>query len=404
MSKVQIKIKERLRSFLPPTSRAFDNQMQSLSREQRKQFRLLQKDISQINNKVADADIVKRSEAMMQATANKLADQNSNLIEVISNTTNEIRLLKNDITTLNRKIANLESIIRMDVAFKDYEYYKNLKPCDYARALADWYEKRTDSKLDLTNPKTYNEKIQWMKLYDRTPIKTKLADKYEVREWVSDHIGDEYLIPLLGVWNSFDEINFDELPDQFVLKCTHGSSWNMVVTDKSALDYSLAKSNFDRWLSMNFAFYAGFELQYKDIQPRIVAEQYLENDGTNLNDTKFWCFNSKPEYVQCVADRSTGPRDAFFDPSWNRLPFITTHKRNPEEVPKPENLDKMLHIAEDLSQGFHFVRVDLYALNSGEIKFGEMTFTPTSGVCKWDPPEYNLIVGQRITLPNRSAI
>ena len=165
---------------------------------------------------------------------------------------------------------------------KDYDYYRSLDPSQYEEELKDWYKRRTKKELDLENPKTFNEKIQWLKLYDSTPIKTKLADKYLVREWVKEKIGEEYLVPLLGVWDKFDDIDFDKLPDKFVLKCNHGCGWNLIVTDKSKIDKVEAKKKFDKWMNTNFAFCNGLELHYKNIQPKIIAEEYLENNGGDL--------------------------------------------------------------------------------------------------------------------------
>lgn len=185
-----------------------------------------------------------------------------------------------------------------------YLYYKGLHPDQYASALADWYYDIHDWKrLDLENPKTYNEKMQWLKLYDSIPMKTRLADKYLVREWVIEKIGEEYLVTLLGVWDNFDEIDFDKLPDKFALKANHGCDWNIIVTDKSKFDKEDARRKFKSWLGINFAFRNGLELHYLNIPPKIIAEEYLED--INLYDYKFMCFNGEVKFLWVVSDRST---------------------------------------------------------------------------------------------------
>jgi lipopolysaccharide biosynthesis glycosyltransferase len=205
---------------------------------------------------------------------------------------------------------------------KDYNYYKNLDPKRYAKELKEWYKKRTGKKLNLKHPKSFNEKIQWMKLFDSTPLKTKLADKYLVRDWVKEKIGEKYLIPLLGVWDDFDDIDFDKLPDKFVLKANHGCGWNIIVEDKNDFDIVESKKKFDSWLNTNFAFKAGFEMHYQNIKPKIIAEQFIQNEDNDLYDYKVWCFNGKPEYIMFLAERQKGLKMAFYDTSWNRLPFV----------------------------------------------------------------------------------
>ena len=305
----------------------------------------------------------------------------------------------NKIINIEKKIWRVEGNIRLIADHKEYEYYKNLKPVEYRCALEELYEKRIGAKPNIYDPQTYNEKIQWLKLYDSTALKTTLSDKLDVRSWVKDKIGEEYLTPLLGVWEHYSEIDFNALPERFALKCTHGYAWNLIVKDKSALDHKSAESDFERWLNTNFAFVAGLELQYRDIPPRIIAEEYLENSDADLYDYKIWCFNGEPEYIQFISNRNMGLKMAFFDLDWNLLPFVYSYPQNKEPIPKPACLGEMLRLAKALCQGFSHVRVDFYVLNDGSIRFGEMTFTSASGMCKWDPPEYDLILGQKITLP-----
>lgn len=280
-----------------------------------------------------------------------------------------------------------------------YFHFKHLAPDEYPRALADWYRLKTGETLDLAHPRTFNEKIQWLKLYDATPLKTRLADKYRARDYVREKIGDRHLIPLLGVWDRFDDIDFDSLPDRFALKANHGSGWNVIVRDKTTFDRAAAKRQFDEWLRLDFAFCKGLELDYKGIPPKIVAEAYIENAGGQLYDYKVWCFGGKARYVMFLADRNAGLKMVYHDLAWVPQPFVYSYPRYDKPVPRPPNLDELLSLAERLAEGFPFVRVDFYRLDDGSLKFGEMTFTPYSGVCKWSPPEWNLRLGEMIPLP-----
>ena len=286
------------------------------------------------------------------------------------------------------------------------EYYENCKQKwrgKYAKDLVKWYENVTHKKLNLDNPQTFNEKIQWMKLYDSTPIKTRLADKYLVRDWVKEKIGEEYLVPLLGVYDRFEDIDFDKLPNKFVIKCNHGSGFNIIVKDKTQLDMVEVKSKLAKWMVENFAFHAGCELHYKNIQPKIIIEEYMENNSGDLYDYKFWCFDGKVEYIQFLSERNLGGlKMAFYDREWNKQNFVYSHPLDSKDMPRPENLDKMISLAEKLSKGFNHVRVDFYKLDDGRIVFGEMTFTSASGICKWNHEQINQFFGRKITLPERA--
>ena len=287
---------------------------------------------------------------------------------------------------------------------RDYNYYNMLPPEKYEDELKVWFKKVTGDELNLNQPLTYNAKIQWLKLYDSTPLKTKLADKYLVRNWVEEKIGAQYLIPLLGVWDKFDDIDFDKLPNSFVLKANHGCGWNIIVKDKSKFDIEDARKKFNTWMSTNFAFKFGLELQYLNIAPKIIAEQYLENGANDLYDYKVFCFNGKAESIMFLSERKQGLKMAFYDLNWNKLPFVYTYPRNEAEVPKPQNLELLIKLSEKLAEGFAHVRVDFYILNDGSLKFGEMTFTSASGSCKWNPPEQDRIYGDLIKLPPKSPI
>ena len=279
---------------------------------------------------------------------------------------------------------------------------RNRNEKDFPKILKQWYKKRTGKNLNLENPKTFNEKIQWLKLYDNSPLKTKLADKYLVREWIEEQIGSKYLIPLLGVWNNFDEIDFDKLPEKFVLKANHGSHWNIIVKDKSKLDKSKAKKKFDKWMARDYAFKAGLELQYRGIKPKIIAEKFIEDTNGELNDYKIMCFNGEPKFVWVDCGRYSNHTKNIYDLDWNLQPFKMTYPISKTPIARPENLDKMIELAKILCKDFAFVRVDFYNVD-GKIYFGEMTFTSMSGTDKFEPEKYDLELGNMLTLPEKKG-
>jgi len=282
---------------------------------------------------------------------------------------------------------------------KDYGFYYTLAKEQYEEELKLWYREKTGEVLDLENPQTFNEKIQWLKLYDSTPMKTLLADKLLVRDWVAEKIGEEYLIPLLHVYESFDDVNFDELPAQFALKPNHGSGYHCIVSDRSDFDPAKDRKKFERWMREDFAFKSGLELHYHGIQRRIVAEEYVHNHGKELYDYKVFCFEGKAESILFIYHRQGKLAVEFYDLKWNRLPFGFEDFLSEEGVAqKPDNLQQLIDLAEKLAEGFHFVRVDFYRLNDGQYKFSEMTFTPGSGVRKWSSEEIDRYYGSLIRL------
>lgn len=259
-----------------------------------------------------------------------------------------------------------------------------------------------DRKLNLKNPKTYNEKLQWLKLYDRKPEYTKIVDKYDVKAYVAEKIGPEYIIPTLGVWDRVEDIDFDALPDQFVLKCTHDSGGLVICKDKSKLDVEKAKRKLDKALHREF-YYLGREWPYKAVKPRILAETYMEDAKTKeLSDYKFFCFHGEAKAVRVDTERGTGDvKMDFFDKDRNHMPFYRNH-RNADVMPElPENYPEMLALAEKLSEGFYHMRVDLYSVN-GKIYFGEMTFFSANGMAPFYPDEWDIIFGEWIKLPIES--
>ena len=326
----------------------------------------------------------------------KIDKQENNIIKLetlLQNQNDCIKDLTKQINEHKNQLQNQERQHR-------YELCKYMHPDMYPVYLKDWYKKTTGETLNLENPQTFNEKIQWLKLYDSTPLKTRLADKYLVRDWVKEKIGEEYLIPLLGVWDNFDEIDFDKLPNQFVLKCNHGCGYNIIVNDKSKFNKEDARRKINNWMNEDFAFRCGLELHYSAIPRKIIAEKYIENSGNDLYDYKFWCFDGKVKYIQFLSERNTnGLKMAFYDKNWEKQDFVYSYPLDSKNIPRPDNLEIMVYLAEKLAEGFNHVRVDFYRLEDSKVYFGEMTFTSCSGVCKWIPATMDMEFGQLIELP-----
>lgn len=311
------------------------------------------------------------------------------------------RIIRSKIKAFRSKTASESGAIKTIRPNPRQERFMMMNPAQYVEELMDWYTVKTGDIFDLDHPISFNQKIQWLKIYDCQPIKTILADKYLAREWIADKIGAEYLIPLLGVWDDFDSIDFDSLPDKFVLKTNHGSGWNAVVTDKSQFDKVAYKQKFDKWMTSNFGFETGFELQYRDIEPKILAEQFLDNGDNELFDYRFFCFNGEPRSVWVdVGSGTQNHRRDLYDMSWQLMPILVNYPNLPERKPCPQNFELMKRLARTLSEGFALVRVDFYEVD-GKVYFGEMTFTPQSGIGRWDPPIANKIFGDMIELPER---
>ena len=283
---------------------------------------------------------------------------------------------------------------------------KNLKPERYPEVLSAAYQKLNGKPLDFNNPVGLRQKLEWIKIYDATPLKSRLADKYLVRNWVAEKIGEQYLIPLLGVWDDFDDIDFDTLPDQFVLKCNHSFGTNMIVRDKNSFDKRYAREKINAWLAIDLGAQPSLQLHYSRIEPKIIAEKFITDSGKNndINDYKFWCFNGHVEHIQVDKNRSTNHVQRFYSTDWKPLPLILgRHKPDNEIEEKPSKLDEMLKIAGTLSLGFSIVRVDLYHVND-KIYFGEMTFTPLAGHVSWNLEGIDEYLGSLLTLPSPTPL
>lgn len=249
------------------------------------------------------------------------------------------------------------------------------------RYLKKKYRLFMNKKLNLNDPKTFNEKLQWLKLYNRKPEMVMMADKYLAREYIAKELGEEYLIPLIGVWDDPNQIDFDALPEKFVLKCNHNSGLGMCICkDKTKLDISKTKNELKQGLEQDY-YLTGREWPYKDIPRKIIAEKFMEDETGGLVDYKFFCFDGYVDCVMVCLERHLGDtKFYFFDEMWNLKRLNIRGLNAPEgfTVRKPECMDKMFEIAKKLSKGHPFVRVDLYEC-SGAIYFGELTFYPDSG-------------------------
>ncbi|MCM1047898.1 MAG: glycosyl transferase [Clostridiales bacterium] len=256
-------------------------------------------------------------------------------------------------------------------------------------------------KLDISNPQTFNEKLQWLKIHDRNPLYTVLVDKYAVRKYIKEKLGEEYLIPLVGgPWKNANDINFDKLPDQFVLKCTHDSGGIIICRDKESLNRKAAVKKLNKALKKNF-YYGNREWVYKNVKRQIIAEKYMQNDlSDELIDYKLMCFNSQVKCSFTCTERrkSSGLKVTFFDTDWKRLPFERHYPASSEEIKKPKNYEEMIRIAENLSVGMSFVRIDFYEIH-GKIYFGEFTFYPGSGSEEFSPDSWDLELGNWIKIP-----
>ncbi|MDO9155208.1 MAG: ATP-grasp fold amidoligase family protein [Paludibacter sp.] len=254
-------------------------------------------------------------------------------------------------------------------------------------------------KLDILNPVTFNQKLQWLKLFDRKKIYTQMVDKYEAKKIVENVLGSEYVIPTLGVWDDFDDINFKLLPDKFVLKTTHDSGGVVICKDKTNFDIKNARKIINNSLKSNF-YYISREFPYKNVNPRIIAEQYVvDESGSELKDYKFFCFNGEPKLLFVASNRNIDTRFDFFDVNFNHLDIKKNGYINADKnILKPKNFEKMVDISRKLSKDIPHIRIDLYNIE-GQILFGEFTFTHWGGTMPFEPKEWDKILGDYLILP-----
>lgn len=307
-------------------------------------------------------------------------------------------------------MKNVLKIAAKYCADADYRFRANVKMGFYHNMPDETYLRKMFKAtmgypLDLEHPRTFNEKLQWLKLHDRKPIYTTMVDKYAVKDYVAGIIGEEYIIPTLGVWDSFDEIDFGSLPDQFVLKCTHDSGGLVVVKDKRKMDMNAAKKKISRSLKRNY-FYLGREWPYKDVKPRVIAEKYMEDSSTGeLRDYKFFCFGGVAKCYKVDFDRFIEHRANYFtmDGELMKLGEEVCPPNFERDIRPPDNIGKIKELAETLSESVPFLRADFYDAD-GKIYFGELTFFPASGFGEFIYESNDRLFGNWIKLPNWGGV
>ena len=305
--------------------------------------------------------------------------------------------------------------------FKYRKKFTNFLPpenVDYKKSIiAKQFANDAGYYPNFENPRSLNEKIQWLKLYYRDDLMTKCADKYAVREYIGKTAGEEFLTKLLGVYEKAEDIRFNKLPEKFVLKANNTSGADFFCRDKSKLNRKKVRARMKKWLDPKANhYYYSFEWVYKNIKPKIICEELIESlDGGNLKNYDFACFNGKAKFFYVTSeieeeckttgfiDRSSDVYLDLFDMDWNRLPFTKPNcRRSEKEIKKPENFSQMVELAEKLAKPFPFVRVDLHEASGGKILFGELTFYPANGLKPYTPEEWDYKLGEMLVLPRKN--
>ncbi len=270
------------------------------------------------------------------------------------------------------------------------------------------FKYKMHSPLDFNNPKTFNEKIQWLKIYDRKPLYTKLVDKYEVKSYVAEIIGPEHIVPTLGIWEKFDDIDFSKLPEQFVLKCTHDSGGLVICHDKKSFDLLSAQKKIEKCMKRNF-YWVTREWPYKNVKPRIIAEEYL-NDGEHLvpEDYKVYCINGEPKYIVVFHgryDENNRLSETVYNTEWNPQNISLDNHFEISDIvePRPVCLDEMLSMSRKLCKGFAQIRVDFYVIK-GKVYFGELTLYTAAGLQPMIPETLDQELGELVVLPDKKGI
>lgn len=295
---------------------------------------------------------------------------------------------------LKKIVKNNPFIFKAVMNVKNFISTKLVSDEEFAKKRYRYF---LEEELDLTNPQTFNEKIQWMKVRYRNNLYTQYADKYAVRDIVENKIGKQVLNDLYGVYDDPSDINLDTLPESFVLKATHGSGTNLLVKNKGDLDWQSTKKELSNFLIQNH-YYSSREWVYKDIPSKIIIEKYLEVDGRPPNDYKFFCFDGKPIMIQVDKDRFSTHKRNLYDLDWNKLDVKYEFDNSDEIDEKPAKLEEMIEYAEILSEGFPFIRIDFYEVGD-QVIFGEATFFPESGKGRFTPEEFNKELGSYLKLP-----
>ncbi len=295
-------------------------------------------------------------------------------------------LLTNPLEILNIIIYQYPKFIKSDKLFLSLRFYL---------IFGRW--------MNWNKPLSYSEKLQWLKVYNRNPLYTTLVDKHAVKEWVANKIGNQHIIPTIGLWDNVEDIDFDELPNQFVLKCTHDSGGLCICRDKTKLNILKVKANLSTAMNQNYYYY-GREWPYKKVKPQIIAEKYMTDEsGIELKDYKFFCFNGNPLYLFVATDRGKMNEEVkfdFYDINFNHLDLKNGHPNSKNVIKKPKGFDKMLELAKTLSTGMPHVRIDFYDID-GNIYFGEYTFYHHSGFMPFEPEEWDYKFGELIKLPSK---
>ena len=293
--------------------------------------------------------------------------------------------------------------IRANRSDYKYKFYKSVDEKDLEKEIEFWWDfGRKNEHLDINKPQSLSQKIQWLKLYDSTILKSHLTDKWLAKEYVKSLLGEQYIIKTLGVYKKFEDINFNKLPKQFVIKSTHGSGQIEIVRDKNLINKRELKEKINSWLETDYANRAGFELHYHNIYPRIIIEELVEGINNDLYDYKIMCFNGKPEFVWVDTDRFTSHKRTLFNLNWEQLSVKYQYEISKNKIPRPKQLKKLLHFSEILSKPFILSRCDFYILKNGNIKFGEITFTSGSGTDKFEPLTFDYDLGKKIILPEKT--
>lgn len=323
----------------------------------------------------------------------------------------KIRKIKDAFPNLKRKIKGSFFYYTLrDAIFK--KEIKNEKKIEFKYGTngiieytKKWYKQATGSELNLDSPSTLTEKQQWLKIFDRDPLKPVLSDKYKARKIIGEKIGENHLVPIIKIngidhFSNAKDIDFDKLPNQFVISCNHGSSMSFIVKDKSRLSKTRIKkikNTLNRWLKMDVAYISAFDFTYKGIEPCLVIFEYIENSEGDLPDYKFLCFNGTPKFLWIDTGRFANHKRTMLNLDFTQANFSYGLFPSDSKIQKPQNYDLMLKIVETLCQGFKFVRVDLYNVN-GIIYFGEMTFSSGGGTDMPNPPESNKMLGELLVL------
>lgn len=293
----------------------------------------------------------------------------------------------------------LKNPLKTTIFHLHYRHYLNwINDKTFLKLL---YKLETGKRLNLKNPQTFNEKLQWLKLYNRVPEYTTMVDKYEVKNYLANKIGDEYVIPCIGIYDSFDQINLDELPNQFVIKCTHNSAVLIFCKDKSNFNLENYKEKIEKTLKSNY-FYRGREWPYKNVKPRILIEKYMKDNNFDVLPVyKVFNFDGEPKLIQVILnDKTKNETVDYYSPEWEKLDLRQNFPNSSIVLPKPEKLNEILNLAKELSKGFPHIRTDFYIINN-RIYFSEFTFFSDCGFATFDPESWDLTLGKLIKLPKK---